>query len=112
MGQWRHLCCTDRGEARLQLAQRIYSLAQKQNEVAQLIGAFTALAMTNYALGDFEASYQYAIRGVELWRSGGAQSTIEEVDVPGIACLCQVAYSSIIIVILPPPKQPLKKRFR
>ena len=91
MGQWRHLCCTDRGEARLQLAQRIYSLAQKQNEVAQLIGAFTALAMTNYALGDFEASYQYAIRGVELWRSGGAQSTIEEVDVPGIACLCYLA---------------------
>jgi hypothetical protein len=43
------------------------------------------------ALGDFEGSYQYAIRGVELWRSGGLQSTIEEVDVPGIACLCYVA---------------------
>jgi hypothetical protein len=47
--------------------------------------------MTNYALGDFDASYQYATRGVELWRLGGAQSTIEEVDVPGIARLCHVA---------------------
>jgi hypothetical protein len=56
-----------------------------------LIGAFRALAITNYALGDFEVSYQYAIRGVELWRSGGVQSMIEEVDVPGIACLCCVA---------------------
>jgi serine/threonine protein kinase len=90
MGQWRHLCATDRGTARLQLAQRIYSVAWKQNEVAQLIGAFSALATTNYALGDFEASYQYAIRGVELWRSEGLQSTIEEVE-PGIVCLCYVA---------------------
>jgi serine/threonine protein kinase/tetratricopeptide (TPR) repeat protein len=91
MGQWRHLCATERGTTRLQLAQRIYSLARKQNEVAQLIGAFSALATTNYGLGDFEASHQYAIRGVELWRSGGLQSTIEEVDAPGIACLCCVA---------------------
>jgi hypothetical protein len=56
-----------------------------------LIGAFSALAVTNYGLGDFETSYQYASRGVELWRSGGLQSTIEEIDAPGIACLCYVA---------------------
>jgi len=91
IGQWRHLYSTERGSARLQLAQRIHSLARKQNDVVQLIGALSALAMTNCALGDFEACYQYAIRGVELWRSGGAQSTIEEIDVPGIACLCCVA---------------------
>jgi tetratricopeptide (TPR) repeat protein len=91
MGQWRHLCATDRASARLQLAQRIYSLAQQQNEVPQLIGACSALAITNYALGNFETSYQYAIRGVELWRSGDLQSTIEEVDLPGITCLSYVA---------------------
>ena len=91
MGQWRHLCATDRVTVRLQLAQRIYSLAQQQNEVAQLIGACSALADTNYALGDFKTSYQYAIRGVELWRSGDLQSTIEEVGLPGITCLCYVA---------------------
>ena len=96
MGQWRHLCATDRGTARLQLAQRIYSLAQQQNEVAQLIGACSALAITNYALGDFETSYQYAIRGVELWRSGDLESTIEEVDLPGITCLCSVALFRLI----------------
>ena len=61
------------------------------NELAQLIGAFAALAITNYYLGNFEASGQYAFRGAELWRSGGAQSTVEEVDVPGIACICYVA---------------------
>jgi serine/threonine protein kinase/tetratricopeptide (TPR) repeat protein len=91
MGQWRHLCSTDKGTARLRLAKRIYSLARKQDDFAQLIGACSALAMTNYALGDFEASYQYAIRGVELWRSGGLQSTIEELEVPSIACLRYVA---------------------
>jgi hypothetical protein len=52
MGQWRHSCATDRGTKRLQLAQRIYSLARKENEVAQLIGAFSALAATNFGLGD------------------------------------------------------------
>jgi hypothetical protein len=91
MGQWRHLWATDRGAARLELAQRIYSLAQKQNEVAQLIGACSGLAMTHYFLGDFEASYQYAIRGVELWRSGGLQTRIEDLELPGISCLRYLA---------------------
>jgi hypothetical protein len=43
MGQWRQS-----GTARLRLAQRIYSLAREQNEAAQLMGACSALAMTNY----------------------------------------------------------------
>jgi len=91
MGLWRNSYNTDRLTATLQIAQRIYSLAREHNEVAELIGAVAALAITNYYLGNLEASGQYAIRGVELWRSGGAQSTTEEVDVPGIACLCYLA---------------------
>src|SRR5580704_8125900 len=112
MCHWRHLCATDRVTARLQLAQRIYSLAQQQNEVAQLIGACSALADTNYALGDFKTSYQYAIRGVELWRSGDLQSTIEEVSLPGITCLCYLAFSGCVMMISPLAKQRSKKRFR
>ena len=56
MGQWRNSCATEKGAARLELAQRIYSLACQGNEVGQLIGACCALAMMYYFLGDFEAS--------------------------------------------------------
>ena len=49
------------------------------------------LAITHYFSGNFEASGQCAIRGVQIWRSGGAQSPVEEVDVPGGACLCYEA---------------------
>ncbi|MBV8278615.1 MAG: hypothetical protein JO170_25610 [Verrucomicrobia bacterium] len=87
MGQWRHCCATEKGTARLRLAQSVYSLAREQNEVAQLIGGCSALAMTNYFVGDFDGSYEYAIRGAELWSSGGAKSMIDELELPGIACL-------------------------
>ena len=36
-----------------------------------MIGAYSALAGTLCYLGDFKTSRQYAIRGVEIWRSGG-----------------------------------------
>jgi tetratricopeptide (TPR) repeat protein len=91
MGQWRHSCATERGTVRLELAKRVYSHAQNQNDVAQLIGACCALAMTNHGLGNFEACNQYAARGVELWRSTGLKSMIEEVEIPGIACLRYMA---------------------
>jgi hypothetical protein len=88
MGQWRHSNTTDRLSAALQISKRIYALAQQQNEPALMIGACTALAITHYFLGDFETSGQYAKHGVDIWRSGGAQSAPEEVDVPAVACLC------------------------
>ena len=75
----------------MQIAKRVYSLAQEQNEPALMIGACAALAVTLYFSGNFEASGQYAIRGVQIWRSGGAQSPVEEVDVPAVACLCYQA---------------------
>jgi tetratricopeptide (TPR) repeat protein len=88
MGQWRHSCNTDKLTTTMQLARRIHALAQQQNEPALMIGACTALAITHYFLGDFETSGQYTKHGIEIWRSGGAQSAPEEIDVPAGACLC------------------------
>ena len=88
MGQWRRSNTTEKSSAALQIAQRIYSLAQQQDEPALMIGAHCALAVTHYFSGNFETCGQYAIRGVEIWRSRGVQFPVEEVDEPGLTCLC------------------------
>ena len=63
MGQWRYSLITDKLTATMQIAKRVYSLAQEQNDPALMIGAYRALAATLYFLGDFEAARQYAMRG-------------------------------------------------
>jgi hypothetical protein len=87
MGQWRHSLLTEKLSATMQIAQRIYSLAQEQNEPALMIGSCAALTATHYFLGNFEICGQYAIHGVQIWRSVGVQSSVEEVDVPEVGCL-------------------------
>ena len=93
MGQWRYSLVTDKLTATMQIAERVYSLAQEQNDSALMIGAYRALAVTLYFLGDFESARQYAMRGVQIWRSGGVQSPVEEVDAPAVVCLCYEALS-------------------
>ena len=88
MGQWRHCNTTGKVGSGLKIAQRVYSLAQEQNEPALMIGACCASALAHYFSGNFEISGQYAIRGIQIWRSRGVQSPVEEVDVPGLTCLC------------------------
>ena len=80
IGLWRYSLVTDKLTATMQIAKRVYSLAQDQNDSALMIGAYSALAVTLYYLGDFESARQYAMRGVQIWRSGGVQSPVEEVD--------------------------------
>jgi tetratricopeptide (TPR) repeat protein len=75
----------------MQIAKRVYSLAQEQNDSALLLKAYMALAATLYFLGDFESARQNALRGVQIWRSGGVQFPVEEVDAPPIGCLCDKA---------------------
>ena len=58
-----------------------------------MVGACHALAVTLYFLGDFEAARQYAMRGLQIWRSGGVQSPVEEVYAPAVLCLCFEALS-------------------
>ena len=75
----------------MQIAKRIYSLAQEQNDSALMIGAYRALAGTLYFLGDFESARQYAMRGVQIWRSGGIQSPCRRSRRASVACLCYEA---------------------
>jgi len=93
VGQWRYSLVTDKLSATMQIAQRIYSLAQEQNDSALMVGAYRALAPTVYFLGDFKTAREYAIRGVEIWRSGGVPSPVEEVAAPAVICLISEALS-------------------
>ena len=93
MGQWRYSLMTDKLSAAMQIAERVYSLAQEQNDPALMIGAYAALAATLFFLGDFESARQYAMHGVQIWRSGGVQSHPEDVDTPVVGCLCHGALS-------------------
>src|SRR4029077_9022970 len=78
----------DKLSAAMQVAKRVYSLAQEQNDSALLIGAHRSLAATLYWLGDFETARQYAMHGVQIWRSKDVQSPVEEVHAPVVSCLC------------------------
>ena len=93
IGQWRYSLLTDRLTATMQIAKRVYSLAQEQNDSALMIGAYRALAVPLYFLGDFGAARQYAKRGLQIWRLGGAESPVEEVSAPTVICLCLDALS-------------------
>jgi serine/threonine protein kinase/predicted ATPase len=93
IGQWRYSLVTDKLTATMQIADRVYSLAQEQNDSALMIGAYRALAVALYFLGDFEAAQRNAIRGVEIWRSEGVQSPVEEVMAPAVVCLGYEALS-------------------
>jgi hypothetical protein len=92
-GQWRYSLRTDKTSAAMQIAERIYSLAQEQNDAALMIGADRALACTLYYLGDFESARQYAKHAVQIWRSGSVQSYAEEYYTPIVGCLVYVAMS-------------------
>jgi len=92
-GQWRYTLITDKLSAAMQLAERIYSLAQEQNDAALMIGAYRALAATHCFLGNFQTAQQYARHGVQIWRSGGVQSHPEEYYTPVVGCLIYGAMS-------------------
>jgi hypothetical protein len=57
--------------AAMQVAKRVHSLAQQEhNDSALMMGAYDALSCTSFFLGDFEASREYAMRGVQLLALG------------------------------------------
>jgi hypothetical protein len=93
IGRWRYSLLTDKLTAVMQIAKRVYSLAQEQNDSALMIGAYRTLAVTLFFLGDFENARQYAMRGIQIWRSGGVQFPVEEVMSPVVVCLCYSAKS-------------------
>jgi hypothetical protein len=93
MGQWRYSLMNYELTATMQIAKRVHSLAQEQNDGALMIGAYRALAGTFFFSGDFDAARKHAARGIEIWRSGGAPSHTEFLDAPTVVCLCYAALS-------------------
>ena len=93
IGQWRYSLVTEKLSATMRVAKRVYSLAEEQNDSALMIGAYRALAVALYFLGDFVAARRNAIRGVQIWRSEGVQSPVEEVMAPAVVCLGHEALS-------------------
>jgi predicted ATPase len=89
MGQYLFSFFTDTLTATMQISQRINSLAQGQNDGALMIIACGTLAGPLYFMGEFEAAYQRATRGVQLWCSGSIPSQLEETaSVPAMICHC------------------------
>jgi hypothetical protein len=93
MSQWRYAVMTDKLTTAMQMADRVYSLAKKQNDSALLMGAYAALANTLCYLGDFEPSRRYAMRGLRIWRSGGVKFPVEDIMTPSVLCLIYKALS-------------------
>jgi serine/threonine protein kinase len=92
MGQWHYSLMHDKLTATIHIAQRVYSLAREQNNPAQMVGAYSALAMTHHFLGDFEAGRRHAVHGIQIWRSGSVHSHADDLDAPAATCLCYEAF--------------------
>src|SRR5262249_34069633 len=60
MSQWRYTLWTDKLSAAMRIAERVYSLAQEQNDARLMMGAYRVLASTLYFLGNFEIARQWA----------------------------------------------------
>ena len=90
-GKVRYTLMTRKLSAAIQIAERMYSLAQEQNDSALMIAACRALAVTLYYMGDFESAARYAMRGVQIWRSGNVQVHAEEYLSPAVDSLIYAA---------------------
>jgi predicted ATPase len=93
IGQWRYSLHTDKLTATMQIAERVYSLAQEENNAALMIEAYRALAVTHQYLGHFGAVREYTMRAVQIWRSGNVQCHMEDPNPPVVVCLCYLAES-------------------
>jgi hypothetical protein len=91
-GQWRYFLHTDKLSRAMHIAERLYSLAQEQNDARLMLEAYANCANI-YFLGEFETAREYARHGVQLWRSGGVQSYAEEYLTPVVRCLIYWAMS-------------------
>jgi predicted ATPase len=87
MSQWRYSLATDKMTVAMEIAKRVYSLANGLHDSALMVGAHRTLATTLFYTGDFQLGLQHARHGVQIWRDGGIPSLVEEVHAPAILCL-------------------------
>jgi serine/threonine protein kinase len=92
-GQLRFSIQTDKMSATMQIAKRVYSLAQELDDPTLMVGACNILSCTLFYLGDFDSARHYARHGVQIWRTGGVQSYPEDLQTPVVGCLCYWAIS-------------------
>jgi serine/threonine protein kinase/predicted ATPase/DNA-directed RNA polymerase specialized sigma24 family protein len=93
IGQWYYSLMTAKLTATLQIAKRIYSVAQEQRDPSLITGACRAFAAALYYSGDFETTRQYATRGLQFWRSRSVESPVQELIAPAVECLAYEALS-------------------
>ena len=93
MGQYIYSLMTDTLTATMRVAKRIYSLAREQKDPAIIMGAYRHFAVMRYYSGNFESARRYAMRGLRIWRSGGARLSVEELISPSVECLSYAALS-------------------
>jgi hypothetical protein len=104
IGLWRYSINADKLSAALQIAERVYSLAQEQDDPTLMIWAYNALAATLFFLGDFESDNTR----LRLFRSGAreASSFIRKTSIrrPSVVCAIRRFPSGIS------ERSPLAKR--
>jgi len=91
-GQYTYSLMTGTLTATMKIAKRVYSLAQAQNDPALIMGSYRHFATMLYYRGDFDSARQYAVRGLQIWRSG-VRSPVEELIAPAVECLSYEALS-------------------
>ena len=69
-GQYTYSLMTGTLTATMKIAKRVYSLAQAQNDPALIMGSYRHFATMLYYRGNFDSARQYAVRGLQIWRSG------------------------------------------
>jgi hypothetical protein len=88
LGQCRYALIKDKLSRAKQIAERVHALAQEQNDAGLMLAAYQVFAAIFYFLGEFDSSRKYARNGVQIWRSGSAQSPVaEEIQAPVVNCL-------------------------
>jgi tetratricopeptide (TPR) repeat protein len=89
-GQFRYTLMTDKVSAAMQIAERLNSLAQEQNNTTLTIGADGIFTSTLFFLGDFESARQYARHGLQIWRSGNVQAHAEAENYLSPVAVCLI----------------------
>jgi hypothetical protein len=89
-GQFRYTLMTDKVSAAMQIAERLYSLAQEQNNTTLTIGVDGIFTSTLFFLGDFESARQYARHGLQIWRSGIVQAHAEAENYLSPVAVCLI----------------------
>jgi predicted ATPase/predicted Ser/Thr protein kinase len=88
-----------------ELAEQLFSLAQKTRDPAHLLQAHETLAVTSLSLGDPAAAREHMERGVVLYDPRRRLDTVFGVE-PAIACL---AFGAVALWLLGYPDQALER---